>query len=132
MTFKTCLTEMTEIDSLKKSEKQKSKLASKPFCLDGKQKNKFYSLVVFQVLGGKSSLKNKRNSKIKIIIFKRQLIIKTKEEITLRLTASIKYRAVLWLSAVRFSQPLFFPVERKTLRKALHFMLANRQGAPTT
>ena len=54
---------MKKIDGLKKSEKQKSKLASKPFCLEGKQKNKFYSLVVFQVLGGKSSLTIKRNSK---------------------------------------------------------------------
>ena len=53
---------MTEIESLKKLEKQKSKLASKPFCSEGKQKNKFYSLVVFQVLGGKFSLKNELNS----------------------------------------------------------------------
>ena len=51
------------------------------------------------------------------------------QDTQLATTASIKYRAVLWSSAVRFSQPLFFLVERKTLRKALHFMLANRCGA---
>ena len=126
LNFKTCSTEMTKIDGLKTLEKQKSKLASKPFCLEGKQKNKFYSLVVFQVLGGKSSLKNERNSKIKIIIFKRQLIIKLTEKKSLRPTSSIKSSGFSAQASALLSIIFSTRWNGKYEFKPLHFMLETR------